>query len=366
MVEAMNCSIGQLKPVLQRIWTIMPERTTFISGPTGIGKSEVVRQAAQESGYGRVVDARLAGLLPEDIRGMPKAKGDFFEMILMDMFKPAFTNDKMVLFLDEVNQASSEVLSALFQLVYDREINGKKIGANVRIVAAGNLGDVYDVTQMSPALERRFIHINVTADKLAWLKYMRGKRNVDDGVLAFIEKRKEDTLAGVTEEATLSPAQWTAVSEYLWKVRDEEGEDAEQINHIIISGMIGKKLSVDLMRFLKTYKTSFDPSRIILEPSEKIIPEVKHMIEQGRNSYLAELCEGLVSILGSKYELSPTIGERVAAFIEALPPELSTKLILDLKNNVPDVFMHFPSDGTVDRIYEKNVGALLPDLPPAQ
>ena len=66
--------------------------------------------------------------------------------------------------------------------------------------------------------------------------------------------------------------------------------------------------------------------------------------------------------MGSKYELSEIAGERVAAFSKALPPELSTKLLLDLKNNVPGIFTYFPADATAG-IIEKNMGMVMPDLP---
>lgn len=362
MVEAINCSIGDLSVVLQRLWKNMPECTPFISGPTGIGKSEVVRQAADAAGFSRVIDVRLAGLLPEDIRGIPRPSGEYFTMAVMKNLEPMFSSEKLVMFFDEFNQGSTEVLSAMFQLVYDLELNGKRIGPNVRLVAAGNLGDVYDVTQMSPALERRFIHVNVMADKISWLRYMRARHDVDSGVLAFIEKRSEDALSGVTENAVLSPAQWTRVAEYLHRTKKDGSDEAMKVNQIVVSGIVGKSMAVALMRFLDTFKAAFNPERIILEPSDRLLPDIQDMVEKGHNSQLAELCTGLVAILGSKYELSEIAGERVAAFSKALPPELSTKLLLDLKNNVPGIFTYFPADATAG-IIEKNMGMVMPDLP---
>src|SRR5437867_2646181 len=62
----------------------------------------------------------------------------------------------MVLFLDELNRATNEVMQAAFQIVLDRQLNGWKLHPLTRVYAAINMGANYTVNEMDPALLDRF------------------------------------------------------------------------------------------------------------------------------------------------------------------------------------------------------------------
>ena len=349
MIEAMTLGPAQFKKTLKLLFETMPHRSVFVSGPTGIGKSEMIHQVGNELNL-KVEDIRLAGHLPEDIRGIPEKSDDgYFEMVMMRRLKPFFQRGaKGILFFDEINQASSEVLSALFELVLDRRLNGRKLGDGVRIVSAGNLGDVYGVTDMSPALERRFVHLAVIAKKEDWAAYMNTRDDVEELVVKFILKRKSEVLSGVNEEATLSPAQWTSVAQFLYKVGNKLDENMEAVT-AIVSGMVGTKLALDLMKYIKTHKVTLSVDDVLYGDYEnKVRPKVKKLTQQKKNSQLAEVVDALVPSIIAKFpnsnDIPKGIVKRVTAFLMDLPKELAAKLMLNINNDMYGLLDKLDSD----------------------
>lgn len=358
MIQSMEIPIGRLKTTVKSCFKNIPDASLFITGPTGVGKSQILRQLAEEMGSD-LIDVRLAGLLPEDLRGIPNldASAGFFSLVMMDQLKPAFDkNADCILLLDEINQADREVLSAVFQLVYDRALNGKSLGKKVRVVAAGNIGDIYNVTDMSPALERRFVHIKTRVDKPAWLKYMAERPNTYYPLVEFIEKRKDEVLSVVTDEVILSPAQWTLASDYLENAEKEGSlENDLDIHMTVVSGIVGASLSRELFSFIKSSR-NVTPTDLIHKNWKSLEKKVRGLVEGSRHSILSELCEGVASYLagrGSDLCENETTLYNVGQFLLILPAELSTKLVKQLWAQAPAVLTAMDAE-TLMAIQEKN------------
>jgi hypothetical protein len=115
----------------------------LIEGKPGIGKSEIVRQAAQ--GEYAVLDRRVSQMLPEDMGGIPL--GDFASQTTVrcmpDLCAEAHrlresSGMPVLLFLDEINTAPRSVLATLYEVVLDRRCGGFSLPPGTRIIAAGN------------------------------------------------------------------------------------------------------------------------------------------------------------------------------------------------------------------------------------
>ena len=362
MIQSMEVSIGDLGKTLLSCFKYLPEAAVYITGPTGTGKSEVVAQLCEQLGV-PLYDVRLAGTLPEDLQGIPEKSGDgYFDMAMMGSLRDVFKEDaEGILFLDELNQADASVLAAIFQLVYDRKLNGKTLGEKVRVVAAGNVGDAYMVTDMSPALERRFVHIKIAPDKKAWLRYMSAKDQVYTPLLEFIEQRKDQILSIITPEAVVTPGQWTRVSDYLSRA-EAAGEllEEDSVHMCIISGLVGASFAKDFVRFVTTTKT-LTPLDLVHRDWKVIAKEVKSLVNEGKNSVLSELCEGVASYLGGRGSDSCnniTTQNNLAAFLKVLPAELSTKLIKQLWSLAPSVLTNMDAD-TLMEIQRLNTVVLM-------
>jgi hypothetical protein len=197
--------------------------TPFIWGKPGIGKSQAVRQIADEYNID-FIDLRLSQLESADIRGIPVP--DMEQGIskwLPPEFLPfegikKFEGTAGILLLDEFNRARPDVLQAAFQLVLDRMVGMQKILDSWFIVAAGNLGDEdrTDVVEMDSALKNRFIHFSVDVDLPSWIEWAEGT-GVHSDVITFINGKPNWLYHVMKEEDNVfvTPRSWEKFSDIL-------------------------------------------------------------------------------------------------------------------------------------------------------
>lgn len=173
--------VCKIKP--SELKSLLPEaEVILIYGKSGRGKSAIVKEYAIETSK-RIKVFSLATEMPECIGGIPyKTKEEYFIKLLNVELEEVFENEgeDWVIFFDEINQASQEVLNALYSICHptasERNWAGHSL-AKAQIVAAGNLdngddGTVY-LTPLPTPLHNRF-HIfelvdNAT-DTKAYLK----------------------------------------------------------------------------------------------------------------------------------------------------------------------------------------------------
>jgi MoxR-like ATPase len=135
--------------------------STMIWGPPGIGKSSIVRQAAETHSLA-CIDLRLSQLAPTDLRGLPVADAG-----VARWYPPEFLprEGSGILFLDELNLAPPTMQGMAQQLILDRRVGSYTVPEEWFIWAAGNrkedLAAVYD---MPAPLANRFLHLEVEPD----------------------------------------------------------------------------------------------------------------------------------------------------------------------------------------------------------
>ena len=138
-------------------------RTTFLRGPSGIGKSEVVFQTSQllaehVPNWKGVIDLRLAQMEPTDLRGIPHVVEGRTHWARPD-FLPA--DGAGILFLDEITSAPPSVQAAAYQLCLTPEDFG--IPDTWMVIAAGNRKTDRGVTfNLAAPLQNRMCDIEVS------------------------------------------------------------------------------------------------------------------------------------------------------------------------------------------------------------
>jgi len=222
--------------------------TPFIWGKPGVGKSQSVKQLADEYGIG-FIDLRLSQLESADVRGIPIP--DMKEGIskwLPPEFLPfegikKFEGTSGILLLDEFNRARPDVLQAAFQLVLDRQVGIHKILDSWFIVAAGNLGDQdrTDVVEMDSALKNRFIHFNVEPDLNSWLEWANIS-GVHTDIINFIQGKPSYLyhIANEDDNIFVTPRSWEKFSDILNQNSDmDPASITATIGPDIINGAAG-------------------------------------------------------------------------------------------------------------------------------
>ena len=125
MAKSNDISIRQVGPKAAKRSirkAIQTRRPTFLWGPPGIGKSDIVKQIGVDAGR-EVVDVRLALWEPTDIKGIPYYNADQGKMVWAPPAElPTDPESTAIIFLDELNSAPPAVQAAAYQLILNRRV----------------------------------------------------------------------------------------------------------------------------------------------------------------------------------------------------------------------------------------------------
>lgn len=151
--------------------------SVLIRGKHGIGKSQITAQLAKHFGL-PLIDKRLSQLSEGDMIGLPELVNGSTRFAHPDWYVQA-CEEPTLLFFDELNRALPEVMQAAFQVVLDRQLNGKSLHKDTRIFAAINNDSMYQVNEMDPALIDRFWIVDLEPTTKDWLDW--AKMSAKDG-----------------------------------------------------------------------------------------------------------------------------------------------------------------------------------------
>ena len=228
-----------------------------------VGKSDVIRDLALNRKL-FFIDLRLGQRDLGDILGMPavvdgdvtasmtdfeKLTAKRFLHILPELMRPAFVSDLselgimgdvndtlkdkrsktdlgkqyegICMFFDEMNRGTKDVMQACFQIVLDREMNGRKLNPNTWVFTAINADlDQYTVTEIDPALLSRFVVIDFEPTVEEWLSWGKKTKRLAESIIFCIQQNKELADPPTNKDIVLNGAHpnrrsWTMFSSWL-------------------------------------------------------------------------------------------------------------------------------------------------------
>ncbi|MEM8986679.1 MAG: MoxR family ATPase [Pseudomonadota bacterium] len=244
---------------------VAARKPAFIWGPPGVGKSDIVRQVAEEQNR-RLVDIRAVLLDPVDLRGLPRFSDNGTTSWATPDFLPR--DGEGILFLDELNAAPPMVQTACYQLVLDRKIGDYELPEGWDVVAAGNREvDRAGAMRMPSALANRFTHLEFEADLDDWCLWA-ARHGIRPEIIAFLRFRPECLDAfNRDEKAFPTPRSWSFASDIL-----NAGPD-DSIELPLYEGVVGKGAAVELFAFLKVFRSLPSPDAILLNPANADVPD---------------------------------------------------------------------------------------------
>ena len=160
-------TLGQAKELVR---CLAAEQSVLILSPPGVGKSDVVRQAAAEAGLPckSLLGTQIA---PEDVSGVPRIVGERSVFCPPRVLLPEVP-EKFCLFLDELPACAPDVQKAFYSLLLERRIGEFDLPPGTWVVAAGNRAeDRAIVRPMSSALVNRVFVLLLKVDKSEWLAW---------------------------------------------------------------------------------------------------------------------------------------------------------------------------------------------------
>jgi hypothetical protein len=252
MAKSNDISVRQVGPKAAKRSirkAIQTRRPTFLWGPPGIGKSDIVKQIGVDAGR-EVVDVRLALWEPTDIKGIPYYNADQGKMVWAPPAElPTDPESTAIIFLDELNSAPPAVQAAAYQLILNRRVGTYELPKGVDVVAAGNREGDRGVTYRMPApLANRFIHLEMKIDFDDFQEWAV-MNNVHPEVVGYVGFAKQDLYdfdPKSPSKAFATPRSWVFVSDLL---KDDDC-DIDTL-HNLIAGAVGDGLAVKFMAHRK-------------------------------------------------------------------------------------------------------------------
>lgn len=160
-------TLRQAKKLIQ---CMAHEQSFLLLSAPGIGKSEIVYEAAREAGLPcrSLLGTQIA---PEDVSGIPRIVGERSVFCPPRILLPE-RPEPFCLFLDELPACAPDVQKAFYSLLLERRLGEHALPPGTWVVAAGNrLQDRALVRAMSSALVNRVIILQLRVDLEEWLAW---------------------------------------------------------------------------------------------------------------------------------------------------------------------------------------------------
>jgi len=191
------------------------DQSLLLLSPPGIGKSDSVRQAADDAGLPcrSLLGTQIA---PEDVSGVPRIVNERTVFCPPRILLPE-NPEPFCLFLDELPASSPDVQKAFYSLLLERRLGEHHLPRGTWVVAAGNRAEDRSlVRSLSAALLNRVIVLHVRVDVREWLAWAR-THGIRSEILAFILFQPESLNRPVPLESVpfSTPRAWASLSRAL-------------------------------------------------------------------------------------------------------------------------------------------------------
>jgi GTP-binding protein EngB required for normal cell division len=235
----------------------------MLAGRHGIGKSQILTRYFKSKGL--PVKTLFLGQMsdPGDLLGLPNKDEKTGKTVFMPPYWFPVDGQPIVLFLDEINRARPEILQTVMDLVLNRKLAGRELPEGSRIIAAGNDGEEYQLTDLDPALVSRFNIYTFRPTVEDWLLWAT-RTGLDERILNFIGANPEllDRSADTKEDQGLDKdpdrRAWEKVARLM-----ENIPNPLPVHQKVVAGIIGVQAASQL--FLSFRKDDLSPIDLLTD-----------------------------------------------------------------------------------------------------
>lgn len=332
---------------------IMIGEVPLLIGESGIGKTSLVREIARKLDYEMItIDANLLkegeiGGLPvvsdievKDGNNISKRKITTYAIHnkLVEIDSAVEENRSVLLFIDELNRCDHAVQQELMNLVLNREINGYKLSDKVSIMAAMNPSNRYEnyedsnyqVVDMDPAQENRFVWISMESDLKQWLNWAMGSGEIHSNVIEFLSTFPEYLNVIESEDSVrATPRSWERVSK-AYKVYENSKEFNFDTLYNVVKGNVGISIAQDFIGYIKSIKNPLISFKEILE--EGILTfDKKEIIRNENHSRLYILAKNALNTLENNNDEKAI--DIFSDILDAYPKDLRLGIMKEIKSD---------------------------------
>jgi len=246
-----NVDSRELKEMIEKLYRSKSRggraKPIFIFGAPGIGKTQIVGQAADSLGV-PMINLDLQFMAPEDFLGIPKV----VDIVEPDAAKFKETGEKSflgtgatrsnppsllprsngadgkggIIFMDEMNRANKTVLNSVMQFVQMGRLGEYVLPDKWILIAAGNRPSEADVAEFDFALADRFTIVNLEPKVEDWVEWAKSSGKFQPEFVNFVAQNQELFHYLDDEKGTLkfpTPRSWTDAALILKDEMDDEG-----------------------------------------------------------------------------------------------------------------------------------------------
>ena len=222
-------------------------------------------QLAKQQGL-PVVERRASQMTEGDLLGLPKVEKGVTKWLAPDWLAKA-CKKPVVLFLDEVDRATTEVRQGIFELCDSRKIAGNVLHKDTLIFAAvngGQHGAQYQVGEMDPAELDRYTVFDVEPTIEDWLAWAKSEVSIE--IWDFINQNHnhlEHNDEFEPNKVYPSRRSWERFSKCMAKMNDTI--EYSTTTYHLCSGFVGFEAAVAFNDFVKNYDRQVTVENIIDE-----------------------------------------------------------------------------------------------------
>lgn len=311
-----------------------------LEGHQGIGKTQIIKQVAQEKGWNYCA-IYCAQTSTEDLIGMPKIVDLGNNEFVTEFAKPKLfpTKENTLFVLEEINRAPLEVQQSVLQLLTDKKLGNFVLPKNTIICACINPVDgMYQTLELDSVFINRLVKIEVTTSPSEFVTYAKAKKfdedvinfisslNKSDAKLHFAQKPDKDNIG----KPIPSPRTWELVSNIL------KMNLPDTMLMAMVSGAIGEKTASKFLSTRKQLKrlvkvddllNNFDSVKDKLSSLEdgelyKLVGDLseKLMSIEDLNAFKAKYSNGVSSLGNFMMHIINNNKAIVAVFLSAIDP----------------------------------------------
>lgn len=289
----------------------------FVEGVHGIGKTDILVEAALE----HFMTEELKKLSPqeilaltedergfvlereypatkqvEDYTGIPYVKDGKTVWALPNCFS-ANKDAIGLLVIEELPQASEEIMNAFFPVFQDKKIGDHRLPRNVFIAVTGNPSNgVYNVKELPVALNDRVQKIGCVHSAKDWITWAK-KNGINKGVIGFIQEYPR-MIHVMQDDGTKgpSPRAWVAVARHMDGL--EKGIYEEYMVVEFAKHQLGIKAS---SKFFGHYKHNFKKA-VTVDELLKDFPTYSEKYKGQSSAGKVESMEGVMDYINDKVD----------------------------------------------------------------